>query len=233
MQADCWSLGLVLYYLATNGKMPFDSPAQARDACRTADLRKQCLEQHGLHLRNPMLHDLIDSLLHPRFGKYVDLKALRCHPLMWSMDMRKTMICKFASYVQSISTNAAFHTPSDPIPQFFSQLDKLAPHIAFTQQGGWAGSMHPPLLTNVQPSRLKSEYWWSGSYLLVAVRNQLLHPESLVSAYPLLSTQQALAAYIVQITDVDFPLLLPLIYTLGGQYGHWRWDGDEVSHQWK
>jgi hypothetical protein len=69
--------------------------------------------------------------------------------------------------------------------------------------------------------------------LLQAIKSQLSYPELLTqSVYPRMTAHQASHAYLRQITDIDFPRLLILLYELGGIHGKWLWDGDEISHSW-
>jgi hypothetical protein len=90
-----------------------------------------------------------------------------------------------------------------------------------------------PFLLNLVPAKLKADFWWSGTYLLQAVKAQMSYPELLQqSVYPRMTAHQATHAYLRQITDVDFPRLLILLYELGGIHGKWLWDGDEITHSW-
>lgn len=221
--SDIWALGLLLFYLATGGHLPFESQAQARDARSQPDLRKTCLERHGVHTRFPMLYDLIERMLRTPPATRSDLLTARCHPFLWTMDFRQQMLQTFA--------NTTIVRGCDAVTSFLTQLDKICPVYVFTPQG-WAAAMYPPLLALVQPLKLKTEYWWSGSYLLIAILNQISFPETLGAIYPMLSPQQALQAYLRQITETDFPRLLVLLYELAGLYGSWHWDGEEVSHTW-
>jgi hypothetical protein len=69
--------------------------------------------------------------------------------------------------------------------------------------------------------------------LMQAIKSQLSYPELLTqSVYPRMTAHQASHAYLRQITDIDFPRLLILLYELGGIHGKWLWDGDEISHSW-
>jgi len=80
---------------------------------------------------------------------------------------------------------------------------------------------------------VKTDFWWSGTYLLQAIKHQLQFPETLMQGvYPRMTVHQATHAYLRQITEVDFPRLLILLYELGGIHGKWLWDGDEIVHTW-
>ncbi len=66
--------------------------------------------------------------------------------------------------------------------------------------------------------------------LLQVIRHQLLHPEAMHNAvYPRLTANQMTTAYLKQILDVDFPRLLLVLHELGGVYGAWSHDGDEIG----
>ena len=81
---------------------------------------------------------------------------------------------------------------------------------------------------------VKNELWWSGRGLLLAIRNHLLHIESLrASVYPHLTSTQALTVYLREVTEVSYPRLLSLLFELGGSLGHWLWDEDEVTFKWR
>jgi len=96
--SDSWSLGLVLYYIATNGQCPFDSHRQAQQAVMdvSSGLVRQCLEKHGLQTRFPMLYDLIERLIRPVQTR-VPLSLIRCHPFLWSIGYRKNLIIDLAN----------------------------------------------------------------------------------------------------------------------------------------
>jgi predicted esterase YcpF (UPF0227 family) len=93
-------------------------------------------------------------------------------------------------------------------------------------------------LAQVQPQSLALEFWWSGKALLQAARNALVYPEPLqraaaaLSPHQPLSPQQAVARYLHQLLEKDFPRLLLLVFELGGLYGSWVWDGDDVAFAW-
>lgn len=221
--SDVWSLGLTIYYLATGGQLPFDSFKQACDAAGNPDYRRVCLEKHGLQERAPMLYDLIERLVRPAYMR-TDLQIIRCHPFLWTMECRKSMITAFA--------NASMTRGSEVISNFVTGIDKISPLYVFGADG-WVAPMAPYLLALVQPAKLKTDFWWSGTYLLQAIKNQLQFPEILQQAvYPRLTVHQATYSYLRQITEVDFPRLLILLYELGGIHGKWHWDGDEIMHTW-
>ena len=220
--SDVWSLGLTIYYLATGGQLPFDSFKQACDAAANPDYRRACLEKHNLQERAPMLYDLIERLVRPAYMR-TDLQIIRCHPFLWTMDCRKNMLTSFA--------NASMMRGSDVIANFVTGIDKISPLYVFGADG-WVALMAPYLLNLVQ-AKVKTDFWWSGTYLLQAIKHQLQFPETLMqSVYPRLTVHQATHAYLRQITEVDFPRLLILLYELGGIHGKWLWDGDEIVHTW-
>lgn len=220
--SDVWSLGLTIYYLATGGQLPFDSFKQACDAAANPDYRRSCLEKHGLQERAPMLYDLIERLVRPAFMR-TDLQIIRCHPFLWTMDCRRSMLTAFA--------NASMMRGSDVISNFVTGIDKISPLYVFGADG-WVTAMAPFLLALVPP-KLRSDFWWSGTYLLQAIRHQLQFPEALQQhVYPRMTAHQATHAYLRQVTEVDFPRLLILLYELGGIHGKWLWDGDEIVHSW-
>ena len=226
--SDVWSLGLTFYYLATGGQLPFDSHQQACDAAGNPDYRRACMEKHGLQERAPMLYDLVERLVRPAHMR-TELATIRCHPFLWTLDCRKTMLTGFANA-------CTMRGSSEVINNFVTGIDKISPLYVFGADG-WVAPMSPPLLALVQPPKLKTDFWWSGAYLLQAVKNQLQFPELLLQAgvYPRSSVAtpaQATHAYLKQITDVDFPRLLILLYELGGIHGKWLWDGDEIVHSW-
>eukprot|EP00428_Durinskia_dybowskii_P062053 CAMPEP_0170380784 /NCGR_PEP_ID=MMETSP0117_2-20130122/14063_1 /TAXON_ID=400756 /ORGANISM="Durinskia baltica, Strain CSIRO CS-38" /LENGTH=748 /DNA_ID=CAMNT_0010636317 /DNA_START=399 /DNA_END=2645 /DNA_ORIENTATION=- len=220
--SDVWSLGLVLYFLASGGKLPFESHKQACEAAANSDLRRRCLEKHQLHERIPMLYDLVERLVRP-VNMRTDLQIIRCHPFLWSMELRKTMLIQFA--------NSTMLRNNKTINALVMGIDKISPLYVFGSDG-WVTPM-APFLSALLPTRLKTELGWSGTYLLQAIKDQLSRPDLLVqSVYPHLTAHQATHAYIRQITDVDFPRLLILLYELGGIHGKWNWDGDDISHGW-
>jgi serine/threonine protein kinase len=221
-ESDVWSLGLTLYFLATGGQLPFDTFRQACDAAANADYRRVCLEKHGLQERAPMLYDLIERLVRPLHSR-TELTVARCHPFLWSMEARKAMLTRFA--------HATTLRGSEVINNFITGIDKISPLYVFGSDG-WVGPMWAPLQA-LLPAKYKTDFWWSGSYLLQAIQYQLQCPDLLVqSVYPHMSQLQATHAYVRQVTESDFPRLLILLFELGGIHGKWVWDGDEVMHAW-
>ena len=224
--SDVWSLGLIIYYIATSGLLPFESHQQACEAVSNPNYSKHCLEQHGLQNRCPMLYDLIERMLYP-VQRRVELRIIRCHPFLWSMATRKHQLISFANTSAMLGSSAT----SESIHHFVTRLEKISPLYVFGE-AGWIASMTPRLLELV-PMEIRTGFWWSGSHLLQAVKEQLLNPEQLVqSVYTRMTSNQATHAYLRQITEVDFPRMLILLYELGGLHGKWMWDGDEVTHQW-
>lgn len=97
-------------------------------------------------------------------------------------------------------------------------------------------TMSPALLQWVRPASVAKDHWWSGRGLLQAVRSHLLAFDQVAPAvYPSLAAQPALAlaAYLSELTERMYPRLLSLVFELGGSYGTWLWDGDEVSFRWR
>jgi hypothetical protein len=83
------------------------------------------------------------------------------------------------------------------------------------------------------------DFWWSGWYLLIAIRNQLLYPEAMYTGLyrpqagqSNITQNQMIVQYLRQIVDVDFPKLLILLFELIGRHGKWKFDGDEVAMEW-
>jgi len=229
--ADNWSLGLLLYYIATNGKMPFSSYRQAQEAISNAEQKKLCLEQHDLHTKIPMLADLVERLVRPAQMRGV-LSQIRCHPFLWSLANRKKMIIEFANV-----TAASSHQPSSALNAFVEELERYGPNFVYPTTTGakeaWVNQMSGALLAHVQPVVLKEQYWWSCKALLHAIRNQLIFPESIhASVYPQLTYNKMMIAYLRQVVDRDFPKLLIIIYELGARHGRWSWDRQELSHRW-
>jgi serine/threonine protein kinase len=219
--SDIWSLGLIIYYLATGGQTPFESRKQVCDANISSELRRSCLEKHGLHNRNPVLFDLIERLVRPVINR-TELKAIRCHPFLWSIENKKSLVSGFASSI--------IRSSSESVQSFANGVEKYSSQYVFGSNG-WVVQMNPQLVSLVQPAKLVSDYWRSGTYLLMAIKNQLACPQLLQSVYPHMTSNQASVAYIKQITEINFPRLLILLFELGGIHGKWNWDG-EISHLW-
>ena len=217
-----------MHTIATGGHIPFDSHQQACETGDNQEMRRQCLEQHGLHLRMPMLYDLIERLIRPITAR-AEVKEIRCHPFLWTMECKKNMLITFAT----ASVNRGSHS-SEAINNFANTVDKIGPLYVF-RQDGWVSQMSPHLLELVQPPKLKSEFSKSACALLFAIKNQLASPDTLRSCtvYRGMTTQEVLQEYIREVTDINFPRLLILVFELGSINGQWHWDGDEIWHTWK
>ena len=241
--SDSWSLGLVLYYIATNGQCPFDSHRQAQQAVMdvSSGLVRQCLEKHGLQTRLPMLYDLIERLIRPVQTR-VPLSLIRCHPFLWSIGYRKNLIIDLAN-VSNLTARQKPPVPgtnqrSQSMENFISEMDRYSQTFIFGSEG-WVVKMYRDFVPYVQPVSIKVDFWWSGWYLLIAIRNQLLYPEAMYTglyrqqaSQSNITQNQMITQYLKQIIDVDFPRLLILLFELGGRHGKWEWDGDEVTFKW-
>ena len=242
---DVWGLGAVLHYLSTGSPLvassrelqppliptsPSNSGPAAED--REQQLFRQLLQRHQLHERSPVLYDLIERTIRPP-GRRITTLLLRCHPLLWPLSSRRDFLLAFSHVPSADDPSSAPHA-SPSLEAFLEAFDKYAPQFVFGAQG-WIQTMPPALLAMVRPVTLRTDQWWSGRGLLLAIRSHLINMEALhATVYPgVASPAIALAAYVREITEVCFPRLLALLFELGGSHGTWTWDGDEVSHRWR
>lgn len=224
-----------------------------------------------------MLYDLLERLLRPAYMR-TELKVIRCHPFLWSTEMRRKLLVNFATattpllpahlHLSPLAPHQLLNIP-ESIQNFSAAVEKIAPLYVFGSDG-WVIQMSAALAEHIQPTKLKTEFWWSGVCLLQAIKNHLQqHTNDITSGSAnanasnagrpnnsslqnamttvlqmrsafsgtsppvgVLNPQQAVGAFIHQLTEVDFPRLLILLFELGGINGRWVWDGDEVSHVW-
>lgn len=223
--SDLWPLGLLIYYVATRGALPFSSAEEVVTANETGEKRGEYLGRHGLQKSQPMLFDLIERLVRPMDTRF-DLESLRCHPFLWSYEHRKGMLLYFA--------DAVMIRGSDLMNHFISMFETICLLYVFGEQG-WVPRMAHELLQIIPANLRAQEASRSGVCLLQAIKNILQHPERLVEHHIFLHLSPSLAtqSFVKQITDYDFPRLLVLLYELGHSLGKWSWDGDEVLHTWR
>jgi hypothetical protein len=128
------------------------------DAAASADYRRQCLEKHGLHERLPMLYDLVERLVRPAYMR-TDLQIIRCHPFLWTMEARRSLLIQFA--------NSTMLRNSETINALVTGIDKISPLYVFGAEG-WVPAM-APFLAGLIPAKIKQDLGWSGTYLLQVV----------------------------------------------------------------
>lgn len=223
--SDLWSLGLLIYFVATRGALPFASTEEVIAANKRGEKRGEYLDRHGLQKSQPMLFDLIERLIRPMDTRF-DLESLRCHPFLWSYERRKRMLLYFA--------DAVMIRGSDLMNHFISMFETICLVYVFGEPG-WVPRMAQNLLQIIPANLRAQQASRSGVCLLQAIKNILQHPERLVQQHTFLHLSPSLAAqaFVKQITDFDFPRLLVLLYELSHSLGKWSWGGDEVSHTWR
>lgn len=220
---ELWPLGLIYYYIATNGQQPFQSFDEAMEAYNNGDFRGRYLDRHDLQKKLPMLFDLIERLIRPVANR-VELSTVRCHPFFWTMERRKNLILYFA--------DSFLIRGSELINHFIVTFDKICLLFVFGDKG-WVPSLRTDLLQLVPLHLRTDEKSMSGSHLLHAIKAVLQQPDMLaMKLIPKLPAGEAVLEFIRQMTELEFPRLLILLYELGSTHGKWSWDGDEVQHTW-
>ena len=92
MRTDIWGLGCLIYFVATGGKALFHSAAD-REGSVSAERHCQLLRRHDLHIRRPLMCDLIEQLTLYDSTKRISISDARSHPALWDGEY----ICHFLS----------------------------------------------------------------------------------------------------------------------------------------
>eukprot|EP00505_MAST-04D_sp_SCG-Rhode-Island_P003079 Stramenopile-MAST_4_protein_3079 len=122
--ADLWPLGCLLHYLGTDGEHPLFVPRPAtyataagvaseqldpkdlvKEAARNTELRHQILQKSRLHVKHPLLYDLVEKLVrptshvrlwceHPKEYR-ISIELCNYHPFLWDTMTCSTLLQKF------------------------------------------------------------------------------------------------------------------------------------------
>lgn len=81
--SDLFSIGCVLYFIASGGESLFEDVTQIRD-CQTNSKLQGHLKRHNVHKSDPLALDLIFRLTLPKPEERGPIAVLRHHPATWS-----------------------------------------------------------------------------------------------------------------------------------------------------
>eukprot|EP01041_Mallomonas_annulata_P006001 gene6001-12094_t len=236
--SDVWSIGCILYYIATDGKNLFASVDNILLAEENDEYRKLQLNKDNLHINFPIIFDLIERMIRPSatstkptvdVPKRISLQDLRCHPFIWNTNIRK----KFIKY---IAESMSIHTENTSIIAFKNDLNRYSTNYVYATTG-WISQIAAEFIPFIYPISYVEDKWWSCEILIQIINNQILYtsPQSKslhITLYNNLSYNEMIKKYLERILDENFPKFLNLLYELGSWYGKWTWNGVEVTHSW-
>lgn len=140
MKADLFSIGCVLYFIASGGEHLFDGPQQIQ-ACHSDGSLQNFLKRHNVHKSDPLALDIIFRLTLPQPSKRDLLSVLRHHPATWP----PALVIKNLCYLHNELTSNIFKSGTQALrqtlnsPSFFS--------FAFHKRTSWQGFVLPAWLS--------------------------------------------------------------------------------------
>jgi serine/threonine-protein kinase/endoribonuclease IRE1 len=170
---DIFSLGLVFFYVLTNGSHPFDCGDRYM---REVNIRKGNYNLDPLEILGDYAceaRDLIESMLHADPKQRPVAREVMSHPFFWSAKKRLAFLCDVSDHFEK--------EPRDPPSPALAELERHAPDVI---RGDFLKKL-PPLFVDSLGKQRK----YTGNKmldLLRALRNKRNHyedmPESLKRA---------------------------------------------------
>ena len=166
---DIFSLGLVYYYVLTNGSHPFDCGAKYM---REVNIRKGNYNLEGLDSLGDFAYeakDLVASMLEADPRRRPNCTEVKSHPFFWSAKKRLAFLCDVSDHFEK--------EPRDPPSEALQELERHAPEVT---RGDFLKA-----LTREFVDSLGKQRKYTGSRLLDllrALRNKRNHYEDMTES---------------------------------------------------
>ncbi|CAM1512009.1 Fc.00g095220.m01.CDS01 [Cosmosporella sp. VM-42] len=196
---DIFSLGLVFFYVLTNGSHPFDCGDRYM---REVNIRKGNYNLRALEALGEFAHeaeDLIASMLQADPKQRPSAKEIMSHPFFWSAKKRLAFLCDVSDHFEK--------EPRDPPSDALAELESFAPRVT---KGDFLRALPRDFVDSLGKQRK-----YTGSRLLDllrALRNKRNHYEDMPDG--LKKSIGALPDGYLAFWSVRFPMLLLVCWTV-------------------
>ena len=225
--ADIFSLGLVLYFIATKGKALFSTLNETkRHGSLYSESRATLDSSRAFQLirddiKHPLMRDLISNMVHPAPAQRINFEKARLHPYLWSFD-------KMTGFLTDIDK------AGDPVVQVIRRkVNAQGAKIFAATTGKWyqPGSAPPTadfeyhystycaMPKAVQNTELDFQ---TATSLIHFFRNWLAHPPELLNVRKRafqLSLVKHKEAFLYKMS-VAFPKLIPELFYIAMEEGY-------------